>query len=99
MNSEELKNNLLPKSESARLAVLRSREIVKRNNEFIQTLKLDAGIDLTDEASNSIEISNSDRELQDDFHQSLMMHPKNFELHKIKSRPGPIEFFKDLLGL
>ena len=80
-------DNFLPRNEIARLAVLRSREIVRKNNEYITKIKEDSNI-----SDDSIEES-KDAEffsVEDSY---------AFDLYKIKSKTGLSEFIKGLFGV
>lgn len=82
----ELGLEFVPKNEIARVAVLRSRQIVKENNEMIVKLKEDSNIRLeeVDTFSMASNFSHEDSYA--------------FDLYKIKSSNGISDFFKDIFG-
>lgn len=79
--------DFLPRNEAARVAVLKSREIVKKNNEFIHKIKTDSNI------PSIYANENSDAEYfsEEDSY--------TFDLYKIKSRIGITDFIKDVFGM
>lgn len=80
-------DDFLPRNPVARMAVLKSREIVKRNNEFIATIKKQSRID----DQNSDELQDSEFFSQED------SYP--FDLYKIKSKSSIKEIIKDIFSL
>lgn len=73
----------LPRNEIARLAVLRSREIVRRNNLYISKIKQDSNIKNEHITQENIHFSNKD--------------PYAFALYKIKSKMTFKELIKEIL--
>jgi hypothetical protein len=86
MEFDDLEQDFLPRNPEARAAVLKSRAIVKRNNEFIHKIKAD---------------SNLSHLIQEEMAQTEVFSYEDsytFDLYKIKSKIGFREFFKDLMG-
>lgn len=83
----ERDEDFLPRNEVARNAVLKSREIVRKNNDFIQKIKVDSNIYGEEESYLA----------KDEYFSHEDSYA--FDLYKIKSKVGLTEIFKDLLGL
>jgi len=83
----DLNDEFLPRNEQARLAVLRARDIVKRNNQLIHKLKLDENL----EAEIEEEYTNDEIFSEEDSY--------TFDLYKIKSNKGLGELVRDLFRL
>jgi hypothetical protein len=83
---KDLNEDFLPRNEMARLAVLKSREIVRKNNDYIQTLKEDSNIQVQfDQEWNESQIFS----LEDSY---------TFDLYKIKSKSSIREMLKDIFS-
>jgi hypothetical protein len=83
----EQEDSSLPRNESARLAVLKARDIVRRNNEFIHKIKLES----------NIYRENDQKELNVDLFFNEGTYA--FDQSKIKSKNNISELVKDVLGI
>jgi hypothetical protein len=86
--SNETEHDFLPRNESARHWVLKSREIVKKNNEYIQSIKTESNIPVDQE-------EDPWRDAEFFSHDG----PNSFDLYKIKSKKNVVEFIKDIFGM
>ncbi len=83
----DINEEYLPRNEQARNAVLKAREIVKRNNQLIKTLKSNGNLD----SENVEEYTNEEIFSEEDSY--------TFDLYKIKSNKGLGELVRDLFRL
>jgi len=84
---KDINEDYLPRNEQARNAVLKAREIVKRNNQLIQTLKNNGNlIDVIPEEYTNEEIFSE----EDSY---------TFDLYKIKSNRSISEFVRDFFSI
>ncbi len=83
----DINEEYLPRNEQARNAVLKAREIVKRNNQLIKTLKLSGNLD----SENLEEYTNEEIFSEEDSY--------TFDLYKIKSNRSISELMRDLFSI
>ncbi len=83
----DINEEYLPRNEQARNAVLKAREIVKRNNQLIKTLKLSGNLD----SENLEEYTNEEIFSEEDSY--------TFDLYKIKSNRSIGELMRDLFSI
>ncbi len=84
---ENINDEYLPRNEQARNAVLKAREIVKRNNQLIKSLKL-----------NDVAIT---QDLEENTNEEIFSEEASytFDLYKIKSNRSLSEFVRDLFSI
>ncbi len=83
----DINEEYLPRNEQARNAVLKAREIVKRNNQLIKTLKSNGNLD----SENVEEYTNEEIFSEEDSY--------TFDLYKIKSNRSISELMRDLFSI
>lgn len=83
----DINDEYLPRNEQARNAVLRAREIVKRNNQLIKTLKVNGNV----ETEFELEYTNEEIFSEEDSY--------TFDLYKIKSNRSLGELVRDLFSI
>jgi hypothetical protein len=82
-----INDEYLPRNEQARNAVLKAREIVKRNNQLIKTLKLNG----------ELEIDESEEYTNEEIFSEEASY--TFDLYKIKSNRSLSEIVRDLFSI
>lgn len=82
-----INDEYLPRNEQARNAVLKAREIVKRNNQLIKTLKLNG----------ELEIDESEEYTNEEIFSEEASY--TFDLYKIKSNRSLSEVVRDLFSI
>jgi len=87
LNLTDDEQEFLPRNEVARLAVLKSREIVRKNNEYIQKIKEDSNI------------FDQETQLNSDAEFFSEEDSYAFDFYKIKSKVGITEIVRDILGI
>ena len=88
-------DQFLPKYETARIATLRARQIVRNNNEMIARLKNESQIPENQENFENLENEDLGGEAEIFSHHDSYA----FDLYKIKSSNRVLDFIKDMFGV